>query len=308
MPALSNFVPAGMARLWFGPHPERARLDAELLLLHLLRKSKAWLLAHGDDELPDDQADCYLALLERRKNGEPIQYIIGEQEFYGLPFRVTPDVLIPRPETEHLVEKALEFAMTLDGSVTGHDFSRAGSHEKQTWALAPARFLRIVDVGTGSGAIAVALAHELPHARITALDVSSAALAVASENANRNAVSGRIRFLESDLLTSVAQERFDMVVSNPPYVPLGDRDSLSVEVREHEPALALFAGDDGLDVYRRLVPAAFAVLEPGGCLLMEIGYGQSDAGAALMADAGFERIEFVPDLQGIPRVAFGQRL
>ncbi|MGD0629363.1 MAG: hypothetical protein ABR987_08415, partial [Terracidiphilus sp.] len=147
-----------MARLWFGPFPDRARQDAELLLLHLLRKNKAWLLAHGDEELPDDQADCYLALLERRKNGEPMQYIVGEQEFYGLPFSVTPDVLIPRPETEHLVEKALELARTLDCSVSGDDFSRAERSSKQIRALALAEsksgYPRILDVGTGSGAIA----------------------------------------------------------------------------------------------------------------------------------------------------------
>ena len=297
-----------MARLWLGPHPDRARHDAELLLLHVLGKNKGWLLAHGDEELSGDQADSYLALLERRKDGEPIQYILGETEFYGLPFRVTPDVLIPRPETEHLVEKTLELAALLNGFVTGHDFSRAEESTKQTWALAPAGSPRIVDVGAGSGAIAVALAHRLPAARITALDASPAALAIASENAVRNAVSDRIRFLESDLLAAVANERFEMVVSNPPYVAIGDRDSLSVEVREHEPALALFAGDDGLDLIRRLVPAAFAVLEQGGFLLMEIGYGQSDAVAELLRNAGFARIEFVPDLQGIPRVACVRKL
>jgi len=311
VPALSNFVPGGRARLWFGPHPDRARQDAETLLLHLLGKNKAWLIAHADEEIPDDQADRYMVLLERRKTGEPIQYITGETEFYGLPFRVTPDVLIPRPETEHLVEKALELAMLSDRFVTGHDFSRAESRAKQNRALAPAgrssKTPRILDIGTGSGAIAIALAHHLPNAQITALDISASALEIARENALRNAITDRIQFIQSDLLAAVAHQRFDLVVSNPPYVPITDRASLSIEVREHEPALALFAGDDGLDVIRRLIPAAFAVLEPGGFLLIEIGYGQSEAVAALMADAGFERIEFVPDLQDIPRVASGQR-
>jgi len=277
----------------------------------LLGKNKAWLIAHADEEIPDDQADRYMVLLERRKTGEPIQYITGETEFYGLPFRVTPDVLIPRPETEHLVEKALELAMLSDRFVTGHDFSRAESRAKQNRALAPAgrssKTPRILDIGTGSGAIAIALAHHLPNAQITALDISASALEIARENALRNAITDRIQFIQSDLLAAVAHQRFDLVVSNPPYVPITDRASLSIEVREHEPALALFAGDDGLDVIRRLIPAAFAVLEPGGFLLIEIGYGQSEAVAALMADAGFERIEFVPDLQGIPRVASGQR-
>jgi len=257
-------------------------MDAETLLLHVLGRNKAWLLAHLGDELPEDQAAQFNEFIERRHRGEPIQYITGEQEFYGLPFRVTPDVLIPRPETEHLVEKALELAGGFDRP-------------------------RIVDVGVGSGAIAVALAYKLPEARMTALDISPAALEVASGNAERNGVLDRIRLLQSDLLTSVADERFEMVVSNPPYVPSTDRDSLSVEVREHEPALALFAGEDGLDIYRRLIPAAFAVLEAGGFLLMEIGYGQSVAVGAQLQEAGFERIEFVPDLQGIPRVACGQR-
>jgi release factor glutamine methyltransferase len=282
MAAIGSVVEDGTVQLKRGPHAEYARRDAETLLLHLMAKNRAWLLAHLEDELPAEQAARFTELLDRRYHGEPIQYITGEQEFYGFPFRVTADVLIPRPETEHLVEKALELASLF---------------------LKP----RIVDVGTGSGAIAVALAHNLPEAQIAALDISSAALEIARENAQRNAISDRIRFAQSDLLAVVAQERFEMVVSNPPYVPTADRDSLSIEVRKHEPALALFAGEDGLAVYRRLIPAAFAVLAAGGFLLMEIGYGQSQSVGALLADAGFEHIEFVPDLQGIVRVACGRR-
>jgi release factor glutamine methyltransferase len=272
-----------MARLGFGPHPDRARQDAETLLLHVLGENRAWLFAHSDDELSVDKAAHYTSLIERRLNGEPIQYLTGEQEFYGLPFHVTPAVLIPRPETEHLVEKALELAAA---------FER----------------MRILDVGAGSGAIAISLACSLPEARITAVDISAAALAVARKNAERNDVAGRIDFKKSDLLAAVASEQFQIVVSNPPYVATGDRHSLSVEVRDHEPALALFAGEDGLDVYRRLIPAAFAVLTAGGFLLMEIGHGQSEAITGLLKQAGFERIEFVPDLQGIARVACAQRL
>jgi release factor glutamine methyltransferase len=282
MPALRYFVPGGWGRLRKGPHPERARLDAEALLLHVNGKNRAWLLAHPDEELPKEQADRYVALIERRLLGEPIQYITGEAEFYGLPFHVTPDVLIPRPETEHLVEKVLELA---------------GGFERP----------RIVDVGAGSGAIAVALACKLPAARTTAVDISASAIEIARANAERNGVAGRIDFKESDLLAAVADERFEMIVSNPPYVPVADRGSLAVEVREHEPALALFAGEDGFDVFRRLIPAAFAALEPGGFLVVEIGYGQSEAVAALMSETGFEQIEFVADLQGIPRVASGRR-
>ena len=268
MTTLGSMVQEGAARLAAGPHAERARRDAETLLLHVLRKDRPWLMAHSSEE--PAEAARFADLLARRLRGEPIQYITGEQEFYGLPFRVTPDVLIPRPETEHLIEKALAL-------VTG--FANP----------------RIVDVGTGSGAIAVALAHDLPHAQITALDISRPSLEIARENAERNRVARRIRFLQSDLLASVADERFDLVVSNPPYVPTADRDSLSVEVREHEPALALFAGDDGLDVYGRLIPTAFSALEAGGFLALEIGYGQSDAVAACaaqrhsLADGAFQR-------------------
>jgi release factor glutamine methyltransferase len=265
-----------------GPHPERARPDAETLLLHVLGKNKAWLMTHADEQLASDQATRYGELLERRYRGEPIQYITGEAEFYGLPFRVTPDVLIPRPETEHLVEKVLELA----------------AHFEQP---------RIVDVGAGSGAIAVALAHHLPQAHITATDLSAPALDLARQNAERNGVTGRLRFLLGDMLAPVAEEQFEIVVSNPPYVPASDCDTLSVEVREYEPALALFAGDDGLDVYRRLIPATFAALVPGGFVALEIGFGQSPAVRTLLAASGFGQIEFVPDLKGIPRVACAQR-
>jgi release factor glutamine methyltransferase len=271
-----------MARLWFGPHPDRARQDAETLLLHVLGKNKAWLLAHSDDELPEDQARLYLELVERRHQGQPLQYITGRAEFYGLPFHVNRDVLIPRPETEHAVEKALELAAQF---------------------AAP----RIVDVGTGSGAIAVALAHKLPAASITAIDLSRAALAVAKDNAARNSVTDRIRFLEGDLLGPVGPEQFEIVVSNPPYVPETDRESLSVEVRDHEPAQALFAGGDGLAIYRRLIPDAFRAVVCGGFVVFEIGYGQQASVAALLKDAGFTQIAFTADLQGIPRVASARR-
>jgi release factor glutamine methyltransferase len=213
--------------------------------------------------------------------GEPIQYITGECEFYGLPIRVTSDVLIPRPETEHLVETALQFA-------TGWEHPR------------------ILDVGTGSGAIAVALAKMMPSARITAVDVSVAALKIACENARQNNIADRIEFRQSDLLAAV-EAPFELIVSNPPYVSTTDGANLSVEVREYEPAQALFAGDDGLAIYRRLIPAAFAALVPGGSLLMEIGYDQSEQVAALLTEAGLQGVMFVADLQGIARVACAQR-
>jgi release factor glutamine methyltransferase len=275
---LREWLRKGEEQLGAGPHADRARRDTETLLLHLVGKNRAWLIAHLDDDFAGCTAIRFASLLDRRLRGEPIQYIVGEAEFFGLPFKVTPDVLIPRPETEHLVEKAIEIAGL---------------------RAAP----RIVDVCTGSGAIAVALAHALPTATITATDVSKAALSIACDNAKRNGVEPRIRFFEGDLLAPLAGEQFEIVVANPPYVPTIERESMSVEVRDHEPALALFAGVDGLDIYRRLISAAPSVLVPGGFIALEIGYGQARAAEELLAAAGFRQIEFIPDLQDIPRVA-----
>jgi release factor glutamine methyltransferase len=239
-------------------------------------RDRAWLLTHPDAELTAEQAAKFEGWVARRAHQEPVQYILGETEFYGLTLRVTPDVLIPRPETEHLVA-ALE-QLSLDA------------------------VMRICDVGTGSGAIAVALAHALPRAEVTAVDISVAALAVAKENAAQHGVAGRIRFVQSDLLSAVRGEKFDVVVSNPPYVR--DDEVLEAQVLEFEPRGALFAGPTGLEVYERLIPQAREALNPGGWLLMEIGHGQRDALADLLRD--WDGVEFVPDLQGILRVAIAQ--
>ena len=256
------------------------RRDAELLLLRLIERDRAFLLTHPDLLLTTDQTAQYESWLRRRALHEPIQYILGEQEFFGLTFAVTPDVLIPRPETEHLVEALL--------ARVPHD-----------------RPLRIADVGTGSGAIAVALSYALPEAQVTALDISEAALAIAKRNAETHHVAGRMRFLTSDVLSAVASERFDAIVSNPPYVAEADRASLEPQVRDYEPSGALFAGTSGLDVYERLIPEAHAALEPGGWLLMEIGQGQRDALTQLLS--GWNNVGFIDDLQGIPRVACARR-
>jgi release factor glutamine methyltransferase len=300
-PTLRFALDAAEKVLAEGPHPERARRDTETLLLRALKKvspktnpdanldtNLAWLIAHDGEPLAADAAATFCDLLERRFASEPIQYITGEAEFYGLTFNVNREVLIPRPETEHLVEKAIELAQGLRqaGMTSG---------------------LRIVDVGTGSGAIAVALARALPFAEITATDISQAALTVAKSNAARNGLADGVRFLEGDLVDPIAGEHFDIVVSNPPYVPESDRNTLDVEVRDYEPAQALFAGSDGLAIYRRLIPAAFGALVPGGFLVLEIGYGQQEAIHAVLADAGFSDIEFTEDLQKIPRVAVARR-
>lgn len=279
---LGEWLKYGENQLLLGPHPEKARQDAESLLLGTLTENRAWLLAHLDESLSVHEADCYMGMLEQRASGEPVQYIQGACEFYGFPFRVTRDVLIPRPETELLVEKAIQLMRTADRP-------------------------RILDVGTGSGAIAIALAKHLTDARIVATEISRSALDIAVLNAGQNEVWDRIRFLEGDLLAPIAGEQFEIIVSNPPYVAERDRASLAVEVRDYEPAQALFAGEDGLHLYRRLIPVAHAALVPGGFIVLEIGYGQEASVRELLAAAGFAEIAFAADLQGIPRVASARR-
>jgi release factor glutamine methyltransferase len=252
-----------------------ARRDAELLLIRCTGLTRTDLFAHPEAALGFDQSSRYRELLAKRKAQEPIQYILGEREFHGLRFAVDPSVLIPRPETEHLVEAALE---------------RIPLHST----------MRVADVGTGSGAIAVALAFARPVSEVTALEISPVALRVAESNAAAHAVAGRIRFLESDLLDAVQEEKFDMVVSNPPYIADAERESLDVEVRDYEPATALFAGPTGLEIYERLIPQAARGLRPDGWLLMEIGAGQRSQIEPLLAD--WREVGFIADLQGIARV------
>ncbi len=268
---------AATARIHAAGYLSPAR-DAELLLMHVLGCGLAGLLTHPERALSPAESAQYESLVSRRLGAEPVQYILGEQEFFGLNFRVTRDVLIPRPETEHLVEALLELVKR-DAAV------------------------HIVDAGTGSGAIAVALAHALPRSQVTAVDLSEPALAVARQNAERHGVSGRIRFLHSDLLAGLKGESFDAVVSNPPYI--AESEVLEAQVRDYEPRSALYAGPTGLEVYERLVPEARGVLKPGGWLLIEIGHGQRAALLHLLND--WKDVRFADDLQGIPRVAIAKR-
>ncbi len=283
---------------------EQAPRDADLLVMHVLQVPRTALLAHPDRPLSEREQAQLQQALERRVGFEPMQYITGQQEFFGLNLRVSPDVLIPRPETEVLVEAVLE-RLPRSSPVT------------------------IADVGTGSGAIAVVLASQLPLARVIAIDLSEAALEVAKENAATHGVADRVQFVSADLLTGLDREPsaaapasdsrrarrlsgalstsvpLDAVVSNPPYVSELDRGLLHPQVRAFEPAGALFAGEDGLDIYRRLIPQAAAALVPGGLLALEIGAGQDESVGKLLA--GWRSLEFVDDLRQIPRVVLARR-
>ena len=257
------------------------RLTAETLLMFVLDCDRAHLLAHPERVLTADEASRFKATLAQRVRGVPTQYITGHQEFWGMDLIVSPAVLIPRPETEHLVEAVLDVIRAISSP-------------------------RIVDVGTGSGCIALALAKELGHAEIHAVDCSALALDIARANAARHGFQERIRFQESDLLSAFSNDTapFDFIVSNPPYVSEADSESLQPEVRDFEPHAALFAGPTGLDVIRRLIPQAKRVLKHEGWLLMEIGQGQDRVVRELLSSWG--GLRFVPDLQGIPRVVAAQ--
>src|SRR6201995_905896 len=232
----------GIARLRDADVPSYT-LAAELLLLHVAGRDKTWLYAHPEDEISVEQEKQFLDLLERRANGEPTQYLTCKQEFWGLEFEVTPDVLIPRPETEHVIEVALD-------RLAGREI-RAG--RKQTLS---GEGLRIADVGTGSGCIAVALAKDLPGAKFLATDISPAALKVAQRNAERHNFADRIDFVRSNLLDGTPEQQFDLVASNPPYISRREAPTLEREVREHEPEIALYGGEEGYELYAALVTQA----------------------------------------------------
>jgi release factor glutamine methyltransferase len=266
------------ARARLAATSKNPRRDADLLLAHVLRCDQTALLTHPERILSVEETEQLDRLVDRRLASEPMQYLTGEQEFFGLSFEVSPAVLIPRPETEHLVEAVLE------------RFEREEA-------------VRIVDVGTGSGAIAVALAYALPHSRVTAVDLFPVALEVARRNAQRHGVIDRLTLLQSDLLAAVSGADFDAVVANPPYIATAE--VLEPQVANYEPHSALYAGPTGLEVYERLIPQAARVLKPGGWLVLEIGYGRSAAVRNLMDS--WAGVTLVNDLQGIPRVVLGQK-
>lgn len=276
MPSVAERLAAARGRLEAaGLNASAAALDAEVLARHVLGWDRATLLAHSRDEEPSNFNQAFEALVARRLSREPVAQIVGVREFWGRDFEVTSDVLTPRPETENIVEEALAFA---------------ASRECR----------RVIDVGTGSGCLAVTIACELPHVEVTATDLSEAALVVARRNAARYGVSDRVTFVHTDLLQDVSGVA-DLIVSNPPYVPAADAGHMQPEVVRYEPHRALFGGASGLEIIRRLFVEAGSHLAEHGLLVVEFGFGQGDSVASIALETGW-RVERVrDDIQGIPR-------
>jgi release factor glutamine methyltransferase len=298
-------------------------LATELLLMYVLGRDRTWLYAHPEETIPGLEAHRFISLILRRADGEPTQYITGKQEFWGIEFEVTPDVLIPRPETEHVIEVALDRLALRE--------IRAG--RKQTLT---GNGLQIVDVGTGSGCIAIALAKELPGAQIVATDISAAALAVARRNAARHAFSEGIRFIECNLLDDVSisetsasavqaqhaaplqgmitpvgavvARSFDLIVSNPPYVGRHEKQTLMREVRDHEPEIALFGGEEGYELYAELIMQAGQNLKTGGILVLELGHNSLPAVQPLLDLPNWTNVGVTKDLAEIDRVIAAERI
>jgi release factor glutamine methyltransferase len=301
----------GLAQLRESPIPSYT-LAAELLLLHVLGRDRTWLYAHPEEPVSRADAERFFALIARRTNGEPTQHLTRKQEFWGLEFEVTPDVLIPRPETEHVIEVALDRLAVRE--------RRAG--RKQTLT---GEGLQIADIGTGSGCIAIALAKELPGATVYATDISSPALAVACRNAARHSVSAQIHFIESNLLDKISSvgsnpelhqspvrshqsPLLDLIASNPPYIGRREAATLMREVRDHEPEIALYGGEEGYELYADLITQAAAHLKPGGILVLELGHNSLPAVQPLLDAPTWTNAGVTNDLAGIPRVLAAERL
>jgi len=298
-------------------------IAAELLLMHSVGRDRTWIYAHPEEAIVDSEAHLFTSLIARRAAGEPTQHLTGKQEFWGLEFEVTPDVLIPRPETEHVIEVALDRLAVRE--------IRAG--RKQTLS---GEGLQIADIGTGSGCIAVALAKELPGATIYATDISLAAIRVAARNAARHSVSDRVHFLESNLLErvstvgaqyivpvqdkakSVAEHEapttshqsllLDLIASNPPYIGRREAATLMREVRDHEPEIALYGGEEGYELYADLIAQAAAYLKPGGILVLELGHNSLPAVQPILDLPTWTNVGVTNDLAGISRVIAAERL
>ncbi|HYL83523.1 MAG TPA: peptide chain release factor N(5)-glutamine methyltransferase [Candidatus Angelobacter sp.] len=290
-------------------HVPSYTLAAELLLLHVLGRDRTWIYSHPEEEISAANAEHFAELLRRRAAGEPTQHLTGKQEFWGLEFEVTPDVLIPRPETEHVIEVALDRLAVRE--------IRAGRRQTLT-----GDGLLIADVGTGSGCIAISLAKELPGATVYATDISAAALAVARRNANRHGVGGCVHFVESNLMdrasvtsaggfesgiTDHGSRLFDLIVSNPPYIGRREAATLMREVRDHEPEVALYGGEEGYELYSDLIAQAARALKPGGILVLELGHNSLPAVQPLLDAPTWTNVGVTNDLAGIPRVLATER-
>jgi release factor glutamine methyltransferase len=304
----------GMAQLRGAQIPSHT-LATELLLMHALERDRAWIYSHPEESLDSTTAQKFLALIARRAAGEPVQYLTGKQEFWGLEFEVTPAVLIPRPETEHVMEVAL---------------ARLGERGLKIHmdTGAPRETLHVADVGTGSGCLAVALAWELPHAEVFATDISAPALEVARRNATRHGASDRIHFVQCDLLTGLKnndaknvgarhavpasaerESQFELIVSNPPYIACNDADQLQREVRDHEPHAALFGGPTGFEMYQRLIDQARELLRHRGILVLELGHDSAEHVRGIFeTQPEWTNVAITMDLAGIPRVLAAERV
>lgn len=278
-----------------------AAIEAEVLLRHVLGLDRAGLYIRWMQSLSAEAWDRYRRLLEERATGRPVPYIVGQREFMGLPFMVNERVMIPRPETEGLVEYVIRAARTAD----------APPPRERDRRTAPRADVLVVDVGTGSGCIAVSVAHFVPEAAVFAIDISEDALTVARGNAIRHGVDGQIQWRHGDLFSPLPGDlagRVDVVVSNPPYVPRGQREVLPREIRDFEPSVAVFVDGDGTAVHRRLIADAPVWLAQGGLLVMEVGFGQADSVAdAVRQDRRYATVSIVPDYAGIPRVVAATR-
>jgi release factor glutamine methyltransferase len=262
-----------------------AALAADLLLGFAIGCDRIRIISHPEKPVTDEIWNEFKNLVARHASGEPLNYITGEREFYGLSFRITPAVLIPRPETEILVEKTIALMQGYSPPV------------------------RFVDIGTGSGCIAISIAHAVPSCTGWAVDISDDALDVAHENAFRHGVADRIQFVRGDLLEDFSAEpQFEFILSNPPYVPLREYDNLPPDVRNFEPHMALFGGESGLEIYSRLIPRVPSLLVPGGYLLVESGAGQAEQIQEIVEKAGLSVEEILNDLQGIPRCLVARKI
>ena len=331
--SLRALLKSGLAQLRDAQVPSYT-LAAELLLLHVSGRDRNWMYSHPEEEISAANAERYSALIRRRAAGEPTQHLTGKQEFWGLEFEVTPDVLIPRPETEHVIEVALDRLAARE--------TRAGRRQPFS-----GEGLRLADVGTGSGCIAIALAKALPRAIFLALDISGAALEVARRNAERHGVSDRMLFLPSDLLEDLGTPlaanalpnssaarifprellpggdrtsfgvpwptgrdspfRFDVIVSNPPYLGRREAATLMREVREHEPEIALYGGERGYELYAELIAQSARYLLPRGILVLELGHDSLPAVKPLLDASAWARVGVTNDLAGVPRVLAAER-